>query len=233
MHWLPFNECNGWKWGFLKIKLNLVSSLRVGTRIKHGSSWIWFMTGSSNFYKLSETRSCHPIQNWRNKDQLWDFKDSDTSFMLSTLERISVNANDCISPILATKADCGVLWGPQRFQTMPMATPHFSCHCSLAQKSFIIHHSNLKSTEVILVDCRTRWSLSLIFGFLLWSSSWRWRPPKGGCRLLWPILSQQMTVLDQFFLQNILCWYDVGPKKLAELSWVPKVPSISPDGVVF
>ena len=35
-----------------------------------------------------------------------------------------------------------------------------------------------------LVNCPTRWSLSLIFGFLWWSSRWRWQPPIGGCRLL-------------------------------------------------
>ena len=42
-------------------------------------------------------------------------------------------------------------------------------------------------------------SLILILGFLCRSSSWRPWPHIGGCRLVWPLLRPQMTVLDQFF----------------------------------
>ena len=40
-----------------------------------------------------------------------------------------------------------------------------------------------------LVNCPTRWSLLLIFGFLYWSwSCWQWQPHIGVCRLLWSLL---------------------------------------------
>ena len=37
-----------------------------------------------------------------------------------------------------------------------------------------------------------------LFGFLWWSSSWRWRSHIGGCKLCWTPLRAQMAVLDQF-----------------------------------
>ena len=39
-------------------------------------------------------------------------------------------------------------------------------------------------------NCPARWSLLLIIGFLFWSSSWRWQPHIGVCRLLWSLLSR-------------------------------------------
>ena len=59
--------------------------------------------------------------------------------------------------------------------------------------------------DFVLRALRSSWlpnqmiSLILIFGFLCRSSSWRPWPHIGGCRLVWPLLRPQMTVLDQFF----------------------------------
>ena len=50
-----------------------------------------------------------------------------------------------------------------------------------------------------IVNCPTRWSLSFVFVFLCWSSSWRLGPHIEGGRLLWPLLKAGMTVLTQFF----------------------------------
>ena len=90
-----------------------------------------------------------------------------------------------------------------------------------------------------LVNCPTRWSLLLIFGFLFWSSSWRWQPPIGVCRLLWPLLRAGMAFLTHFFLQNVFFICIPEPEKklhkfflqfypLKELffSWLPRFPEL-------
>ena len=64
-----------------------------------------------------------------------------------------------------------------------------------------------------VVNCPTRWSLSFIFGFLYWSSSWRWGPHIGVCRLLWPLPRAGMAVLTQFFAKCILYMHPGAPKK--------------------
>ena len=60
----------------------------------------------------------------------------------------------------------------------------------------------------------------LIFGFLWWSSSWRWQPHIGVCRLLWPLLRAGMAVLTQFFLQNVFFICIPEPqKKFGRIFW--------------
>ena len=64
-----------------------------------------------------------------------------------------------------------------------------------------------------LVNCPTRWSLLFIFGFLYWSSSWRWQPHIGVCRLLWPLLRAGMAVLTQFFCKMYFLYVSQSRKK--------------------
>ena len=67
----------------------------------------------------------------------------------------------------------------------------------------------------ILVNCPTRWSLLLIFGFLYWSSSWRWQPHIGLCRLLWSLLRAGMAVLTHFFCKMYFLYISrIRKKKL-------------------
>ena len=55
-----------------------------------------------------------------------------------------------------------------------------------------------------VVNCPTRWSLS---------SSWRWQPQIGLCRLLRPLLRAGMTVLTQFFCKMYFLYVSRGRKK--------------------
>ena len=73
------------------------------------------------------------------------------------------------------------------------------------------------------VNCPTRWSLSLVFGFLWWSSSWRWRPHIGGCRLLWPPLRAGIAVLTQFFCKKyfLYVWRELTKNLAAFLGFLP------------
>ena len=64
-----------------------------------------------------------------------------------------------------------------------------------------------------LVNCPTRWSLLLIFGFLFWSSSWRWQPHIGVCRLLWSLLRAGMVVLTHFFCKVYFSYVSRSCKK--------------------
>ena len=89
-----------------------------------------------------------------------------------------------------------------------------------------------------LVNCPTRWSLSFIFVFLCWSSSWRLGPHIEGGRLLWPLLKAGMTVLTQFFAKCIFyicpgaakkiwqCFYGFYPLRNSFFS-----PPLGPAGV--
>ena len=71
-----------------------------------------------------------------------------------------------------------------------------------------------------LVNCPTIWSLLFIFGFLCWSSSWRWQPHIGVCRLLWPLLRAGMAVLTQFFCKMyFLCVSQSRKKSWATFFW--------------
>ena len=65
-----------------------------------------------------------------------------------------------------------------------------------------------------VVNCPTIWSLLFIFGFLCWSSSWRWQPHIGVCRLLWPLLRAQMAVLTQFFCKMYFLYVSRSRKKI-------------------
>ena len=66
---------------------------------------------------------------------------------------------------------------------------------------------------LLLVNCPTIWSLLFIFGFLCCSSSWRWQPHIGVCRLLWPLLRAQMAVLTQFFCKMYFLYVSRSRKK--------------------
>ena len=70
-----------------------------------------------------------------------------------------------------------------------------------------------------LVNCPTRWSLSLLFGFLCWSSSWRWQPHIGWCRLLWPLLRAGMAVLTHFFCKRYFLYMSWGHKTFLTGFW--------------
>ena len=67
-----------------------------------------------------------------------------------------------------------------------------------------------------LVNCPTWWSLLFVFGFLYWSSSWRWRPNIGVCRLFWPLLRAGMAVLTQFFSKMYFLY--VSPSRQKKLT---------------
>ena len=74
---------------------------------------------------------------------------------------------------------------------------------------------------LVVVNCPTRWSLSFIFVFLCWSSSWRLGPHIEGGRLLWPLLKAGMTVLTQFFCKMYFLYVSRGRKNfLGEILWV-------------
>ena len=64
-----------------------------------------------------------------------------------------------------------------------------------------------------VVNRPTRWSLLFIFGFLYWSSSWRWQPHIGVCRLLWPLLRAGMAVLTQFFCKMYFLYVSWSRRK--------------------
>ena len=64
-----------------------------------------------------------------------------------------------------------------------------------------------------VVNCPTRWSLLFVFGLLCWSSSWRWQPHIGTCRLFWPLLRAGMAVLTQFFCKMYFLYVSRSQKK--------------------
>ena len=64
-----------------------------------------------------------------------------------------------------------------------------------------------------LVSYPSRWSLSFIFGFLWWSSSWQWQPHIAGCKLCWPLLRTGLTVLVQFFCKMYFLYVSRSRKK--------------------
>ena len=70
-----------------------------------------------------------------------------------------------------------------------------------------------------LVNCPTRWSLSLLFGFLWWSSSWRWQPHIGWCRLLWPLPRAGMAFLTHFFCKMYFLYVSWGHKTFLTGFW--------------
>ena len=70
-----------------------------------------------------------------------------------------------------------------------------------------------------VVNCPTRWSLSLLFGFLWWSSSWRWQPHIGWCRLLWPLPRAGMAVLTHFFCKMYFLYVSWGHKTFLTGFW--------------
>ena len=65
-----------------------------------------------------------------------------------------------------------------------------------------------------VVNCPTRWSLLFVFGLLCWSSSWRWQPHIGTCRLFWPLLRAGMAVLTQFFCKMYFLYVSRSRKKI-------------------
>ena len=70
-----------------------------------------------------------------------------------------------------------------------------------------------------LVNCPTKWSLSLLFGFLWWSSSWRWQPHIGWCRLLWPLPRAGMAFLTHFFCKMYFLYVSWGHKTFLTGFW--------------
>ena len=79
--------------------------------------------------------------------------------------------------------------------------------------------SHIYAVEFTLVNCPTRWSLSLLFGFLWWSSSWRWQPHIGWCRLLWPLPRTGMAVLTHFFCKRYFLYVSRGHKTFLTGFW--------------
>ena len=73
---------------------------------------------------------------------------------------------------------------------------------------------NIKNVPI---NCPTRWSLLFIFGFLCWSSSWRWQYHIGGCRLFRPLLRAGMAVLTQIFFKMYFLYMCTGRKS----EWQP------------
>ena len=71
----------------------------------------------------------------------------------------------------------------------------------------------------VIVNCPTRWSLSLLFGFLWWSSSWRWQPHIGWCRLLWPLPRAGMAFLTHFFCKMYFLYVSWGHKTFLTGFW--------------
>ena len=84
----------------------------------------------------------------------------------------------------------------QKVPIVPNCNLNFS---RVPQKMFLLFQIVALNSYGTLVNCPTRWSLSFIFVFLCWSSSWRLGPHIDGGRLLWPLLEAGMTVLTQFF----------------------------------
>ena len=50
-----------------------------------------------------------------------------------------------------------------------------------------------------------------------WSSSWRWQPHIGVCRLLWPLLRARMAVLTDFFCKMYFYVYHRAAKNAGQL----------------
>ena len=73
---------------------------------------------------------------------------------------------------------------------------------------------------ISLVNCPTRWSLS---------SSWRWQPHIGLCRLLRPLLRAGMTVLTQFFCKMYFLYVLASRKK----NWDRFFSVFPPERAVF
>ena len=151
--------------------------------------------------------------------------DDDTNPILTDNRAIRGNALQCGNT-------SGAIWWPnlQLMQMVPSGG-QFATNASGA-----IWWPNLQPMQVapssgqiwnwckwrhLVVNCPTRWSLSFIFVFLCWSSSWRLGPHIEGGRLFWPLLKAGMTVLTQFFCKMYFLYVSRGRKNfLGEILWV-------------
>ena len=61
------------------------------------------------------------------------------------------------------------------------------------------------------------------YGFLYWSSSWRWQPHIGVCRMLWPLLRAGMAFLTHFFCKMYFSYIVPSQRKEVgfEMSFYP------------
>ena len=120
------------------------------------------------------------------------------------------------------------LWRNNSKTKQPVRKPYNLCTPPpplFAQKTPDIGPKNRLRIWGGLVNCPTRWSLLFIFGFLYWSSSWRWQPHIGVCRLLWPLLRAGMVLLAQFFCKMYFVYASRSRKKNLTtffLVWPPK-----------